>query len=141
MLAEPIDAPSKTSPAELLGAYESDLADVVETVGVERAHEATGLDRSVLESVEGGDAADLEVDDAAAILALQDGAPATDAILAEVRDHLLLGMSSAMLTVEHIAADVDGNLDPKEIQGMVEGRHPMSLAQFARINHYIAGAQ
>lgn len=141
MLAEPIDAPSETSPAELLGEYESVLAEVVAAAGVERATEATGLDHSVLESVEAGDAADLDVDDAAAIYALRDGAPDADAILAAVRDHLLLGMSSAMLTVDHIAADVDGNLDPKEIQGMVEGRHPMSLAEFARIKHYVAGAQ
>lgn len=141
MLAEPPEAPSETSPAELLADYESALADVVNREGIDRVVDATGLDGAVVESVAAGDAADLDVDDAAAILALGEGAPAADVICSEIRDHLLLSMSAAMLTVDHIAADVDGDLDPKEIQGMVEGRHPMSLAEFARINHYIAGAQ
>lgn len=141
MLAEPPDAPSETSPAELLADYESALADVVNREGIDRVVDATGLDGAVVDSVAAGDAADLDVDDAAAILALSEEAPPVDVVRSEIRDHLLLSMSSAMLTVDHIAADVDGDLDPKEIQAMVEGRHPMTLAEFARINHYIAGAQ
>ena len=49
-------------------------------------------------------------------------------------------MSSAMLNVDQIAADVEGDLDPKEVQGKVEGRHPMTLAEYARLHHYVADA-
>jgi len=58
----------------------------------------------------------------------------------EVRDALLLGMSAAMLDVDRVAAEVDGDVDPKEIQGMIEGRHPMTLVEYARLRHHIATA-
>jgi len=140
MLEEPLEAPAETSPAELLARYEAALAEVVEAVGTDEVVEGTGVDAATVEAVESGDAADLDLRDAAAILALRDGSAHADAILAEVRDHLLLSMSSAMLDVERIAADVEGDLDPKEVQGKVEGRHPMTLAEYARIHHYVAVA-
>jgi len=140
VLADPIDDPAGTTPEALLDRYESALAAVVETRGVEAVTEATGLDVDVVESMGSGEAAELDLRDAAAVLALREESPDADALLAEVRDHLLLSMSSAMLTVDHIAADVEGDLDPKEVQGMVEGRHPTTLAEYARIHHYVASA-
>lgn len=141
MLAERIEAPAETSPEELLARYEAELAAVVESVGTEAIAAATGLEVDAVEAVGAGDAADLDLRDAAAILALREESPDADTLLATVRDHLLLGMSSAVLTVDHIAADVEGDLDPKEVQGMVEGRHPMSLLEYARIHHYVASAR
>ena len=140
MLEEPLEAPAETSPEELLARYEAALAGVVEAVGADEVVERTGVDAATVEAVESGDAADLDLRDAAAILALREGSADADAILSEVRDHLLLSMSSAMLDVERIAADVEGDLDPKEVQGKVEGRHPMTLAEYARIHHYVADA-
>jgi len=140
MLEEPLEAPAETSPAELLERYEAALAAVVESVGADAVVEGTGLDESTVESVAAGDAADLDLRDAAAIFALREGSADADTILFEVRDNLLLSMSSAVITVDHVAADVEGDLDPKEVQGMVEGRHPMSLAEYARIHHYVADA-
>jgi len=140
MLEEPLEAPAETSPEELLARYEAALAGVVEAVGADEVVEGTGVDAATVEAVESGDAADLDLRDAAAILALREGSADADAILSEVRDHLLLSMSSAMLDVERIAADVEGDLDPKEVQGKVEGRHPMTLAEYARIHHYVADA-
>ena len=140
MLEEPLEAPAETSPEELLARYEAALAEVVEAVGADEVVDETGVDAATVEAVESGDAADLDLRDAAAILALREGSADANAILAEVRDHLLLSMSSAMLDVERIAADVEGDLDPKEVQGKVEGRHPMTLAEYARIHHYVADA-
>ena len=141
MLTEPIEAPDEISPEALLDRYQAELARVVTAVGRERVLEATDLDAAAVDAVESGDAADLDVRDAAAILALREGAPDAETILAEVRDHLLLSMTGAMLTVDRVAADVEGDLDPKEVQGMVEGRHPMTLAEYARIHHFVASAK
>ena len=124
------------SPEALLDRYESLLADAAEDADDESLTEA-GVDEEAIESVRAGDGADVTVADAAAAVAVADGAD-PDALLAEVRDSLLLGMSSAMLDVDRIAADVEGDVDPKEVQGKVEGRHPMSLAEYARIHHYVA---
>lgn len=140
MLAEPIADPEATTPTELLERYESALADVVDSRGTDAVAEATDLDAETVDAVAAGDAGDLDLRDAATILALRDGSPDADALLTEVRDHLLLSMSSAVLTVDHVAADVEGDMDPKEIQGKVEGRHPMTLAEYARIHHYVASA-
>lgn len=138
MLEELIEAPAETSPEELLDRYEAALADVVASVGAEAAVEATDLDAATVEAVGSGEAADLDLRDAAGLLALREGSPDPSAILAEVRDHLLLSMSTAMLDVDRIAADVEGGMDPKEVQGKVEGRHPMTLAEYARLHHYVA---
>ena len=140
MLEEPLEAPAETSPAELLARYEAALAEVVRAVGTDEVVEGTGLDEATVESVGSGDASDLDLRDAATILALRDGSADASTILTEVRDHLLLSMSSAMLTVDRIAADVEGDLDPKEVQAKVEGRHPMTLAEYARLHHYVADA-
>ena len=61
-----------------------------------------------------------------------------DTILAEVRNHLLLEMSSAMLDVDAVAGGIDADLDPREVQAKIEGRHPMTLAEYARLHHFIA---
>lgn len=138
MLEEPIDAPGETSPEELLARYSTALADVVESRGPERVVEETDLDPAAIEAVESGDAAGLDLRDAAAILALREGSPDAAAILAAVHDQLLLAMSSAMLDVDRIAADVGGDMDAKEVHAKVEGRQPMTLAEYARLHHYVA---
>ena len=124
------------SPSALLERYEALLADAVEDADEERLAEA-GTSTGAIESIRAGDAGSASVEEAAAALAAADGSD-PDALLAEVRDALLLGMSSAMLDVDRIAADVDGDLDPKEVQGKVEGRHPMTVEEYARIHHYVA---
>lgn len=141
MLSEPIEAPAETSPAELLADYEAALAEVVADLGADRVADATGLDRAVVDAMAAGDAADVDLRDVAAVLALREGSADAATILTEVRDHLLLSMTGAMLTVDRVAADVDGDLDPKEIQAMVEGRHPMTLDEYARIHHFVAEAR
>lgn len=141
MLAEPIEAPGETSPAEVLSRYRAALSDAVAAAGADRVVGTTDLDPETVSAIESGDSVDVDLRDAAAIFALGDDTPDAEALLAEVRDRLLLDMSSAMLDVERIAADVDGDLDPNEVQGKVEGRHPMTLAEYARIYHYVASAK
>lgn len=126
------------SPAALHEQYEAMLADAVDTADDETLSEA-GVGDDAIESIRAGEGSSVEVEKAASAIAIADGDD-PDALLAEVRDALLLGMSSAMLDVDRIAADVEGDMDPKEIQGKVEGRHPMTLGEYARIHHYVANA-
>lgn len=134
MLADPVDA---ETPEELLQEYADALSAAVEAAGAATVEAETSLDAATVEAAE-SDPAAVTVEDAAEVLALDDDRNGDD-VLAEVRDVLLLGMSSAVLDVEAIAADLDG-LDAGEIQAKVEGRHPMTLEEYARIRHYVENA-
>ncbi|MFC7019960.1 MULTISPECIES: DUF5791 family protein [Haloarcula] len=137
--AEFPDAGERTA-EELLAAYEAVLADTVESVGVERVVEATGLDPETVEAVGAGDAADLSLSDAAAVLATDPERPDADAIQAEAQDILLMGMTTAVMDVESLASGIDDAMEPKEIQQKIEGRHPMTVAEYAVLHQHIESA-
>lgn len=138
MLVDALDSAGDLTAAAVLDRYEEELASIVIDVGHEKVATATGLEPAQVEAIGEGSSADLELTDVAAVLSLVDDYPAADQLLAETRDHLLLEMSSAMLTVDRIARGLDGELDPKEIQAKIEGRYPMTLSEYAWIHHYIA---
>lgn len=140
MLADEIEAPAEVSPAELRAQYERRLAEVIETIGPAEAADRTGLDPEVIDAVAAGDAAGLDIEDAAAILGLPADGPDPEALLAEVRNRLLLGMSNAMLNVDVVANELDADVTPGEIQAMVEGRLSMDLEAYAQLRHYIETA-
>jgi len=125
------------SPASLQSAYEAALAEAVRSVGIETAAAETELDREALAALVDGDAPELTLAEAAAILALDDGRPPADAVEAEARDILLMGMSTAVLDVEALAAGIDDAMDPKEIQQKVEGRYPLTLGEYAILHAFI----
>jgi hypothetical protein len=54
-------------------------------------------------------------------------------MVAEVRDHLLMGMATAVLDVDAIAAKIDADLTGQEVQQALEGRTAMTLGQLAEI--------
>lgn len=138
MLHDEIDAPGERSADDVRQRYEAELADAVASVGTDRVSAETGLDSGTVAAIEAGDAADLDVADAAAVLALADGTPDAEAILAGVRERLLLEMSGAMLDVETLASALDGDLDAKEVQAKVEGRLPMTIAEYAALHLHAA---
>lgn len=136
VLTEPVD-PSATSPRELLGRYADRVAEAAADIPPEAVTDHDSLDGSALESAAAGRATDLTLEAAVSILALARGeAPAAG--IAAVRDHLLLSMSGAVMDVESLAAAVEADLEPGEVQAMVEGRLPMTLDQYARLHHAIA---
>ncbi|EFW90744.1 hypothetical protein ZOD2009_16398 [Haladaptatus paucihalophilus DX253] len=101
--------------------------------------ELTGLDRETVESIADGETADdLSLEDAAAILATEEGTPEKDAILLEVRDHLLMGMTTGLLDVDTLARDIDGDFEARAVQQKIEGRAPMSVEEYALVHHAIA---
>ena len=138
MLYRNLDGSEAENPADLREQYEAELAGVVDAVGVETAAEETGVDPETLEALVTGDSPELTVDEASALLALDPEEPDAEIIRAEIEDRLLLGMTTAVLDVDTIAANVEGDLSGKEVHQRVEGRAPMSLEQYARIHYFIA---
>jgi len=70
--------------------------------------------------------------DGAAIVAVSTDRDGDAAVVAEVRDHLLMGMATAVLDVDTIAAAIDA-ITGQEVQQALEGRAPMTLGQLAEI--------
>ncbi len=131
------DAGERT-PDDLRAEYEERLAESVDRVGVDAAVEESGVDRETVEALAAGDSPEMSLEDAAAILALDDDRPSADAVAAEARDILLMGMTTAVLDVETLSSGVDGAMEPKEIQQKIEGRHPMTLGEYATLHQFIA---
>jgi hypothetical protein len=137
MLHEERTDVSGLSPEELLGEYHEELAGIVETEGIDAVAETTGIDTTVLDALAAGETPTIDLADAAAIQALSPDAPDADAVHVEATEHLLLGMSMAVLDVDAVAADVELDLSAKAIQQKLERRSPMTLAEFARLEHFI----
>ncbi|MEA1930100.1 MAG: DUF5791 family protein [Euryarchaeota archaeon] len=141
MLHDAADQVSDLSPDALQTAYEDSLQSTVETVGTETVADETGLGVDRLTALLAGDGADLTVQEAAAILAVDPDEPDADAIVFELRDHLLMGMTTAVLDVDTIAANIDVDLTAQEVQQAIEGRIEMTLPQLAAIQSVIDGRE
>jgi hypothetical protein len=141
MLRGEFPSAGKSTHEELRAAYDDRLVTAVTRVGEAEVAERTGLDRPMLQALRDGGSPELSLEDATAILATEPDSPGAGTLLAEARDILLMGMSSAVLDVEAIAAGIDDELEPKEIQQKVEGRYPMTLDEYARLHAYIEGAK
>ncbi len=137
MLYDAAAAGDEGSPESLLAAYYEELASVVDDLGVDTVVGATGLDRETVEAIEAGEQPELTLEEAAELLAQAEGAPDADAIAWESRDHVLMGMTTAVVDVDTIAREIDTELDGKEIQQAVEGRLPTTLEQFAAVQAYV----
>lgn len=140
MLYDDVETPDETSPDDLLSTYADDLAAAVDEVGRDDIV-AAGVDGDAVDAVAAGDVAAVTVTDAAAILGRHPDNPPADVIEAEVRDHLLLGMTSAVLDVDALASRVDAALSPREIQQKVEGRAAMTLGEYVQLQHVVAAGK
>ncbi|KAB1189166.1 MULTISPECIES: DUF5791 family protein [Haloferax] len=134
MLYDAVAQPGTVSPDELRAAYEDELRAVVDTAGADVAADAADVSEDHLTN----DVLELTLEQAAAILALADENPDADAIVWEFRDHLLMGMTTGILDVDTLAAEVDLDLSGQEIQQAIEGRTPATLDELAAIHHAIA---
>lgn len=137
MLRGRFEDAGEVSAAALQTAYEEVLAETVETVGLAAVAEKSGVDERSLQALVDGDSPELTLEAAAAVLGTDEEYPDADAIEADARDILLMGMSIAVLDVEAIAAGLDDELEPKEIQQKVEGRYPIALEEYALVHNYI----
>ncbi|EMA61157.1 DUF5791 family protein [Halorubrum lipolyticum] len=118
--------------ATLLASFETLVSEAVAEAGRDRIAEETGIDGERLAAAAAGDVEGLRLEDGVAIVAVptdRDG----DVLVAEVRDHLLMGMATAVLDVDTIAAAIDADLTGQEVQQALEGRAAMTLGQLAEI--------
>ncbi len=135
---------SGLSPADLEAEYAGDLADVVDAVGIDTVTGSTGLDRaSVKVLAEGNLPEDFSLEEAAEVLSLADGVADPETVVTMACEHLLLGMTTGVMDIETVAADLDNalDLDPTEVQQKIERRAPMSFREFVHIQHVIASKQ
>lgn len=138
MLHEVVSDPGERDVEDLHRRYLSEVADAIEVVGAETVVRETGIDEETVRAVQAGEAPELTVEEAVAVLATRPDAPLAADGAARARDALLMGMTNAVMDVESVAAAVDGALEPREIQSKVEGRYPMTLREYALLSHHIA---
>ena len=138
MLYDAADAPEEMTPDALRRAYEAQLRTVVEPLDAGTAAVESGVDADRIGALEDGPVPDLSVEDAAAILALDDDRPDAESIVLELRDHLLMAMTTGVVDVDTLAANVDLDLSGQEVQQALEGRTAMTLGQLAAIHAFLA---
>jgi hypothetical protein len=138
MLYDAADEPGTLSPRQLRDAYEAELRAVVDAHGAEQVADETGVAVETLADLADGESPRLTLSEAASILAVDADLDAED-IVQDVRDHLLMGMTTGVLDVDTIASNVDLDLSGQEIQQAIEGRIRMTLAELAAIHNYVAG--
>ncbi|WP_436343031.1 DUF5791 family protein [Natronorubrum sp. FCH18a] len=126
------------SPADLRDEYEDDLRAVVDQHGVDAVAERTDVDRETAEALLESESPALTLPEAAQIQSLEDGEPEPDEMVTIACEHLLLGMSTAVLDVDAIESELEIELDAKEVQQKLEQRAPMSLEEFVHIQYVIA---
>ena len=125
------------SAAELRAEYDDQLAAIVEETGLEETATATAVDEGTLERLVEGDLPSLAFTEAAELVALVDGEPDAETVVEIACDHLLLGMSMAVLDVEAVESELELDLDAKEIQQKIERRAPMSFEEYVHLQHAI----
>lgn len=126
------EADSSITAASLLAAFETMVGEAASEAGRDAVVDEAGLSESVADAVRNGEIGEVTVADGAAVLALtRDRDP--DQMVAELRDHLLIGMATAVLDVDTLAAGIDADLTGQEVQQALEGRTAMTLGQLAEI--------
>lgn len=138
VLTDTIEDPESVSADDVHEEYLDELAAVVEEYGVSTVATEAGLDEDYVTRIRDGSASMITVEDAARVLAVADDRPDAETIQAEVQDHVMLQMSSAVVDVDGLADGIDDDLDPKEVQQKIEGRQPMTLREYAAVHRYLA---
>ncbi len=131
-----LEAPA--SPSALREEYLADLETILEGSGIDAAATNTEIEAERLEAILEGDPISLTLEEAASIQALGDGEPDPETIETMACEHLLLGMTTAVLDVDTLAGDLEMDLDAKEVQQKIERRAPMSFEEFVRVQYAIA---
>lgn len=139
MLYDAVDEPGTRTPAELRSAYDRELREAVESVGADAAAAESGVEEPRIDALVGGGSPDLTLEEAASVLALKAEVRDAETVVLEVRDHLLMAMTTAVVDVDTIAAEIDTDLTGQEVQQALEGRIPMQLDQLAAIQSFVDG--
>lgn len=141
MLYDVVPEPGELDHGELRAQYEAELRAVIEAVGAEAAAERAGVDLRTVEALAAGESPTVTLEEAAALLALGEDAPDAESIADMAREELLMGMTTAVLDVDAVESGIDGEIEAREVQRKVEGRAPVTLAEFARLHQFIESRQ
>ncbi|WP_338741707.1 DUF5791 family protein [Haloplanus salilacus] len=139
MLHDAVDDPETKSPRQLRDAYDDELRAVVDARGIEAVATAADLPTETVAALASGESPTMTLSEAASILASETDGRDADGIVQEVRDYLLMGMTTGVLDVDTIASNVDLDLSGQEIQQAIEGRTRLALDELAAIHSYVAG--
>lgn len=137
MLRGEFESAGELSPAALRTAYLDRLRETIDRRGVDDVTAQSDVDAAVVEALAAGESPELTLEAAAGILATEADAPPAETLAADARDILLMGMTTAVVDVDALAAGVDADVDPKEIQQKIEGRFPMTLDEYAAVHAYL----
>jgi hypothetical protein len=137
MLYDVVDDPASRTAPELRAAYERALAGVVDAHGAAAVAADAGVDEAHLEALAAGDEVTLSVEEAMAVLAVDADRDAETMVL-ELRDRLLMGMTTGVLDVDTLAAETGLDISGQEVQQSLEGRRTTTLAELAAIHRVIA---
>jgi hypothetical protein len=137
MLRDEFEGVATRDPTDLQAAYEAVVADTVRDQGVESVAAQTDVERARLQGLVDGESVEMTLKEAAQVLETDPDRPDAEFIVADARDVLLMGMSTAVLDVDRVQSGIDGRMEAKEIQQKVEGRQPMTLAEYALLHQFI----
>jgi hypothetical protein len=138
MLHDAVEDPGARSPSQLRDAYDAELRAVIDEEGIESVATAAEIKTETVRALAEGESPPLTLADAASILAIGDERRDAEGIVQEVRDYLLMGMTTGVLDVDTIASNVDLDLSGQEIQQAIEGRIRMTIDELAAIHGYVA---
>jgi hypothetical protein len=141
MIHDVADDPGSLTPDELRDEYEAELRATIEELGAGTVSERSDIERERIDEIaeENGETADIELIDAGTILAAREEMPDAESIAAEARDVLLMGMTTAVLDVDTLESEVNGQIEAREIQQKIEGRFPITLSEYALLQQAIEG--
>lgn len=125
------------SPEELRARYDERLRAVVDDHGVSGVVDESGVEHETVAALAAGESPTLTLEEGAQVLAVSAEEPDAETIVAETRDHLLMGMTTGVLDVDAVESGIDGAFDAREIQQKIEGRLRMTLDELAQLHSYI----
>ncbi len=128
------------SPSALRSEYVDGFREILESVTLENAADEVDVPIDALEALSAGKPTALTLEQAAAIQSLEDGEPDPQTIVELACDHLLLGMTTAVIDVDTLESEVDLDLEAKEIQQRIERRAPMTFEEFIHVQHAIVSS-
>jgi len=131
------DEPGEMTPQELERVYAEALDAVVTNRGAETVATEASVPADTVRAAAAGELDGVTLEEGAAILALAEDHPPAEDIVVVALDDLLMGMTNAVLDVEALESAIGGELDAREIQQKVEGRHPITLAEYALLHQQI----
>lgn len=121
--------------------YDEELRAVIDEHDPETVAAESAVDVGTVTAIANGESLEISLPDAASILALGEEYPDAETIETMACEHLLLGMSMAVLDVDALASEVALDLSAKEIQQKLERRAPMTVEEFVAIEYVIADRQ